>query len=76
MFCTPVDLQRMLLCVCIQRAYGAHDYDFSDMALFVRAVLPVTYTEVQDIDDPFSTQIQMVSAYAQSNAEFMREMEV
>jgi len=40
------------------------------------AGLPSTYTEVQDIDDPFSSQIQMVSAYAQANAEFMRDMEV
>lgn len=44
--------------------------------LFICAALHSTYTEVQDIDDPFSTQIQMVAAYAQANAEFMREMEV
>lgn len=48
----------------------------ADMLVYMCAALPSTYTDVQDIDDPFSTQIQMASAYAQPNAEFMRELEV
>ena len=38
--------------------------------------LPATLTEHIDIDQTCNSTIQMVPAYAQSNHEFMRELEV
>jgi hypothetical protein len=42
----------------------------------LRQALPATLVEHVDIDATCTSTIQMVPAYAQSNHEFMRELEV